>query len=108
MSVFPDDIFAADPLAAVIEEKTLQLKEGERRNVSILFADLKGFTEMSEKLDPEFIQTIIDKIMSVFTQVIKNYEGYVDKCSGDEVMALFGAKMVVGEYVSTQKLILVK
>ena len=31
MSVFPDDIFSADPLAAVIEEKTLQLKEGERR-----------------------------------------------------------------------------
>jgi len=55
MSVFPDDIFAADPLAAVIEEKTLQMKEGERRNVSILFADLKGFTEMSEKLDPEFV-----------------------------------------------------
>ena len=93
MSVFPDDIFAADPLAAVIEEKTLQLKEGERRNVSILFADLKGFTEMSEKLDPEFVQTTIDKIMSVFTQVIKNHGGYVDKYSGDEVMALFGAKV---------------
>ena len=93
MSVFPDDIFAADPLAAVIEEKTIQLKEGERRNVSILFADLKGFTEMSEKLDPEFVQTNIDKIMSVFTQVIKNHGGYVDKYSGDEVMALFGAKV---------------
>jgi len=93
MSVFPDDIFAADPLAAVIEEKTLQLKEGERRTVSILFADLKGFTAMSEKLDPEFVQTTIDKIMSVFTQVIKNHGGYVDKYSGDEVMALFGAKV---------------
>jgi class 3 adenylate cyclase len=64
MSVFPDDIFAADPLAAVIEEKTLQLKEGKRRNISILFADLEGFTEMSGKLDSEFVQTTIDKIMS--------------------------------------------
>ena len=47
MSVFPDDIFAADPLAAVIEEKTIQLKEGERRNVSILCADLKGLQQYS-------------------------------------------------------------
>ena len=72
MSVFPDNRLAADPLVAVIGEKTIQLKEGERRNVSILFADLKGFTEMSEKLDPEFIQNTIDNIMSVFTQVIKS------------------------------------
>ena len=131
MSVFPDDIFAADPLAVVIEEKTIQLKEGERRNVSILFTDLKGFTEMSEKLDPEFVQTTIDKIMSVFTQVIKNHGGYVDKYSGDEVSNLIDAKMgagyhsivwnanslssgiyfvkmVAGEYVGTQKLMLIK
>ena len=51
--MFPDDMFAPDPLAEIAEEKTLQLKDGERRNVAILFADLKGFTAMSEKLDPE-------------------------------------------------------
>jgi len=102
MSVF-DDVFSPDPLAEVIEEKTLQLKEGERRTVSILFADLKGFTAMSEKLDPELVQTTIDKIMSVFTQVIKNHGGYVDKYSGDEVMALFGAK--VASEVDTERAI---
>ena len=94
MSIFTDDIFTQDPLASVIEEKTIQLKEGERRRVSILFADLKGFTAMSEMLDPELVQSTIDKIMSVFTKVIKNHGGYVDKYSGDEVMALFGAKVV--------------
>ena len=66
MSIFTDDIFTQDPLASIIEEKTIQLKEGERRTVSILFADLKGFTEMSEKLDSELVQTTIDKIMRVF------------------------------------------
>ena len=71
MSIFTDDIFTQDPLASVIEEKTIQLKEGERRRVSILFADLKGFTAMSEMLDPELVQSTIDKIMSVFTKVIK-------------------------------------
>lgn len=103
MSVFQDDFFAQDPLAAIIADKTIQLKEGERRTVSILFADLKGFTEMSEKLDPEFVQTTIDKIMSVFTQDIKNHGGYVDKYSGDEVMALFGAK--VASEVDTERAI---
>ena len=103
MSIFSDDIFTSDPLASIIEDKTIQLKEGERRRVSILFADLKGFTQMSEKLDPEFVQTTIDKIMRVFTQVIKNHGGYVDKYSGDEVMALFGAK--VASEVDTERAI---
>ena len=94
MSIFPDDVFAQDPLAAAFEEKTIKLKEGERRTVSILFADLKGFTEMSEKLDSELVQNTVDKIMSVFTHVIKSHGGYIDKYSGDEVMALFGAKVV--------------
>ncbi len=103
MSIFSDDIFTPDPLASVIEEKTIQLKEGERRRVSILFADLKGFTQMSEKLDHEFVQITIDKIMRVFTQVIKNHGGYVDKYSGDEIMALFGAK--VASEVDTERAI---
>ena len=79
MSVFSDNIFTQDPLASVMEEKTVQLKDGERRTVAILFADIKGFTEMSEKLDPEIVQTTIDKIMRVFTQSIENYGDYVDK-----------------------------
>jgi len=86
-----------------MEEKTVQLKEGERRTVAILFADIKGFTEMSEKLDPEIVQTTIDKIMRVFTQNIENYGGYVDKYSGDEIMALFGAK--VASEVDTERAI---
>ena len=121
MPVFPDDIFAADPLTAVIEEKTLQLKDGERRNVSILFADLKGFTAMSEKLDPELVQTTIDNIMSVFTKVIKNYGGYVDKYSDDEVggakvasevdteQAIHAAiQMQSDDFISNQNIMLVK
>ena len=103
MSIFTDNIFTQDPLASVIEKKTIHLKEGERRTVAILFADLKGFTAMSEMLDPELVQSTIDKIMSVFTKVIKNHGGYVDKYSGDEVMALFGAK--VASEVDTERAI---
>ena len=55
--------------------------------------DLKGFTELSESLDPELVQTLMDKIMTIFTQSIENHGGYIDQYSGDQVMALFGAKV---------------
>lgn len=72
--------------------KTEKLKEGERRVVCILFADISGFTALSEKLDPEQVYMILDKVLKVFTNVINNYSGYVDKYEGDAIMALFGAK----------------
>lgn len=73
-------------------KEKLNLREGERRNVTILYADLKGFTSLSEKLDPEQLREIADRILQLFTFSIKKYGGYVDKYEGDLVMALFGAK----------------
>ncbi len=70
----------------------IKLKKGERRNVSVLFLDIKGFTAMSEKLDPEEVTQIIDNIFKVFTSEILRYGGMVDKYIGDSIMALFGAK----------------
>ena len=92
-----EDIFSK----SFVEEKTDELKEGERRNVAILFADLQGFTSLSESLDHEVVQDLIDKLMSVLSKTILKYGGYVDKYSGDEVMALFGAK--VASEVDTQR-----
>ena len=70
----------------------IQLKKGERRNVTVLFLDIKGFTAMSEKLDPEEVTQIIDNVFKVFTAEIVRYGGMVDKYIGDCIMALFGAK----------------
>ena len=83
------------------EEKTVQLKEGERRNVAILFADIHGFTNLSEKLDHETVRDLLDGIFKIFTQSVEKHGGYVDKYSGDEIMALFGAK--VASEVDTQR-----
>ncbi|MBC8312410.1 MAG: tetratricopeptide repeat protein [Candidatus Marinimicrobia bacterium] len=85
------------------DEKTFELKEGERRNVAILFADLQGFTSLSESLDHEEVQDLIDKLMNILSNTILKYGGYVDKYSGDEIMALFGAK--VASEVDTQRAI---
>ncbi|MBN2289046.1 MAG: adenylate/guanylate cyclase domain-containing protein, partial [Candidatus Glassbacteria bacterium] len=70
----------------------IKLKKGERRNVSVLFLDIKGFTAMSEKLDPEEVTQIIDNVFKVLTAEIIRYGGMVDKYIGDCIMALFGAK----------------
>ena len=64
--------------------------EGERKQVTVLFADVKGFTSMSEKLDPEDVQTLISECLVFFTEEIHRYEGAIAQFLGDGVMALFG------------------
>ncbi len=82
-----NDIFTPSPDAGIIT-----LTEGERREVAILFADIKGFTALSERLDPEQVQAVLDRLLQLFTRAIKQNDGYIDKYEGDLVMALFGAK----------------
>ena len=65
--------------------------EGERKQVTVLFADVKGFTSISEKLDPEDVQTLISECLVFFTEEIHRYEGAIAQFLGDGVMALFGA-----------------
>ncbi len=69
-----------------------RLKEGERRIVTILFLDIQGFTAMSEKLDPEDVQLIIDNCFKILTNEVEKYHGYIDKYEGDRMMALFGSR----------------
>jgi len=68
-----------------------QSLEGERKLVTILFADVAGYTSMSEKLDPEEVHQIMDGCFKVLLDEIHRYEGTIDKFTGDGVMALFGA-----------------
>lgn len=64
---------------------------GQRRPVAVIFADISGFTALSEKLDPEEVKDLIDYCLQRLARVIQKYEGYVDKFIGDCIMALFGA-----------------
>jgi class 3 adenylate cyclase/tetratricopeptide (TPR) repeat protein len=63
----------------------------ERRVVTVLFADLTGFTEMSERLDPEEVKSIVDRAFEGLAELVTLYGGSVDKIIGDEIMAVFGA-----------------
>ena len=64
---------------------------GERRQVTILFADLCGFTALSRSLDPEEIRDLVSRFTTLVDSIVVNYGGSIDKHIGDAVMALFGA-----------------
>jgi class 3 adenylate cyclase len=66
---------------------------GERRQVTILFADLSGFTALSQTLDPEELRDLVGRYTALVDGVIADYGGSVDKHIGDAVMALFGAPL---------------
>jgi class 3 adenylate cyclase/tetratricopeptide (TPR) repeat protein len=65
--------------------------EGERRQVTVLFADIAGYTAMSESLDPEEVAGLVQEILKDLARSVYEHEGYVDKFIGDAVMAVFGA-----------------
>ena len=88
------DAAPAPPPAPVATARALA---DERRTVTILFADISGFTAMSEKLDPEVVQEIMDRAFERLTAVITGYGGTIDKYIGDAVMALFGAPVALGD-----------
>ncbi len=87
------------PSGLVVEDRGETLRaaaeagatEGERRPVTVLFADLAGFTPLSERLDPEDLAALVDRCLRSMSDAIYRYEGTVDKYIGDCVMALFGA-----------------
>lgn len=63
----------------------------ERRVVTVLFADLVGFTSLSESADPEQVKNLVDRAFEELVQVITSFGGRVDKIVGDAIVALFGA-----------------
>src|SRR5215813_9674153 len=65
--------------------------EGERKQVTVLFADLKGATELIADLDPEAAQRLLDPALHRMMDAVHRYEGTVNQVLGDGIMALFGA-----------------
>lgn len=77
-----------------LADKILQSKsalEGERKQVTVLFADVKGSMELAEQLDPEEWSQIMNRFFQILSDGVERFEGFVDKFTGDGMMALFGA-----------------
>jgi predicted ATPase/class 3 adenylate cyclase len=67
------------------------VSDADRRTVTVLFADLCGFTTFSEQLDPEVMQALQNELFQELTAAVQNFGGFVDKFIGDALLALFGA-----------------
>ena len=65
--------------------------EGERKQVTVLFVDLKDSTELIRGLDPEAAQQLLDPAIQIMMQAVHRFEGTVNQVLGDGIMALFGA-----------------
>jgi class 3 adenylate cyclase/tetratricopeptide (TPR) repeat protein len=77
-----------------LADKILQSKsalEGERKQVTVLFADVKGSMELAEQVDPEEWHRILDRFFQILADGVHRFEGTVNQYTGDGIMALFGA-----------------
>jgi adenylate cyclase len=66
---------------------------GEKKNITLFFSDIRGFTSISEKLDPEELVSLLNEYLTEMTSIIIKDQGLVDKYMGDGIMAFWGAPL---------------
>ncbi len=71
--------------------------EGERRPVTVVFADLVDYTRMSQRLDPEDVHALLEQFYAAADAIVERFGGSIDKHIGDSVMAVFGAPTAHGD-----------
>ncbi len=73
---------------------------GERRELTILFSDIRGFTSLSETLEPEALVGVLHEFLNPMSEIIVKHRGTLDKYLGDAIMALFGAPLLFPDHAS--------
>ena len=81
-----------------LTEKVLSQRgkiEGERKQVTVMFCDMEGFTPLVEQVGAEEAYTVMDKVYEILIHKVHDYEGTVNEMTGDGIMALFGAPIAL-------------
>jgi len=86
-----------DRSVRITERASPENLEGERKTVTVLFADIKGSMDLIEDLDPEQARAIIDPALKIMIDVARHYDGYVQS-TGDGIFALFGAPIAYEDH----------
>lgn len=95
--------FVSSLTVQMIQERggsRMKLTEGERHDVTIFFSDVRNFTMIAERLEPEQIVNLINVYFQLQTEVIEKYSGVVDKFMGDQIMAIFPTGMMLQSALS--------
>ena len=83
--------FSDDVVQDILQKPTDALIGGEKRAVTVMMADLRGFTALSGKISPETVTNMLNYYLGIMTEIIMKYRGTVIEFVGDEILAVFGA-----------------
>jgi adenylate cyclase len=82
---------AREVVEEILKDPEKLVLTGERREVTVLFCDVRGFTPMSERLSPEEVVALLNDFYTLMIETTFKHDGTLDKFMGDAVMAIFGA-----------------
>ena len=83
--------FSPDVVRAILATQGEAALAGRRRRITVLFSDIRGFTTLSERLEPEEVVALLREYLTAATAIVFRHGGSVDKYMGDAIMALYGA-----------------
>ncbi|MBW2699228.1 MAG: adenylate/guanylate cyclase domain-containing protein [Deltaproteobacteria bacterium] len=82
---------SGDVIDNVLQDTSKLKLGGERRELTVLFSDIRGFTSISEALTPEALTELLNEYLTPMTELVFKYQGTLDKYMGDAIMAIYGA-----------------
>jgi class 3 adenylate cyclase/tetratricopeptide (TPR) repeat protein len=101
------DAAAADAALGALREQLRKLEEtvapepeAERKQITVMFSDMSGFTALSERTDAEEVRSLVNQCFEAMGKVIARYGGHIDKFIGDELMVLFGAPVAMEDHAA--------
>ncbi|MDQ1277367.1 MAG: adenylate cyclase [Thermodesulfobacteriota bacterium] len=83
----------ASVITEILKDPSKLKLGGDKKDLTVMFSDIRGFTTISEKLTPEELVSLLNEYLTVMTDIVFKYEGLLDKYIGDAIMAVFGAPL---------------